>query len=111
MKVYGIKNCDTVKKARRFLDENNADYEFIDLKTTELTATQLKKWLDNPQLINTRGTTYRQLKDTVLACKDQPELIKLIQANPTLLKRPIIEYDGEVLVGFDETVYRERLLD
>lgn len=110
MKLYGIKNCDTVKKALRFLQVENIDYEFIDLKTTALTDTQLKKWLDNPKLINTRGTTYRQLKDSVLACDTQDKLIKLIQANPMLLKRPIIELTDKVLVGFDEVSYRNELM-
>ncbi len=109
MKLYGIKNCDSVKKARRFLEANGVDYEFIDLKTVALEDSQLTDWLQNPKLINTRGTTYRQLKEQVQSCSNQADLIELIQANPMLIKRPVIETDGKVIVGFNEGELRELL--
>ncbi len=110
MKVYGIKNCDTVKKALKFLQNNTIAYEFVDLKTTSLTEEQLKTWLKQPTLINKRSTTYRQLKHDVEACQNEAELIKLIQANPTLLKRPIVEKGELLLIGFDETSYRSQFI-
>ncbi len=109
MKLYGIKNCDSVKKARRFLEANRVDYEFIDLKTVALEDSQLTGWLQNPKLINTRGTTYRQLKEQVQSCSNQAELIELIQANPMLIKRPVIELNDTILVGFDEDEYSDKL--
>lgn len=110
MKLYGIKNCDTVKKACRFLDAKGVTYEFVDLKTTPLSDEQLKVWLQNPALINKRSSTYRQIKAEIEACQSEVELIKIIQANPTVLKRPIIVKDDTLVIGFAEQTYREQLL-
>lgn len=103
MKVYGIKNCDSVKKARRALDADNIGYTFIDLKTAELTSAQVGEWLSQcpDTLINKRSTTYRQIKAQWLAAADSDAQIALIIAHPTLIKRPLIEGDdGKVSVGW-----------
>lgn len=107
MKLYGIKNCDTVKKARKFLDEHDVAYEFIDLKAVTLDAALLAEWLTAyPEIINKRSTTYRQLKGDLLAAPDTTETVKLVQQHQTVLKRPILVNDDTVLIGFDVETYR-----
>lgn len=109
MKCYGISNCDTVKKARKQLDEQNTEYEFIDLKTTTLSEILLTDWLTQcpDTLVNKRSTTYRNIKAEWLAAKTQAEKISLIQSNPTLIKRPVLaKENGDIIVGFDTTAYQ-----
>jgi len=104
MRLYGIKHCDSVKKAIRQLDENGVDYDFIDLKSTKLPADLLLEWLTKlpDTLVNKRSITYRRLKDAWLAADSQAARIQLIQANPTLLKRPLIVNDeGQLSVGLE----------
>lgn len=109
MKIYGIKNCDTVKKALKQLNAQNSHYEFIDLKTTDLSADLLADWLSQQPntLINKRSTTFRAIKSDWLAAEDDTERqIRLIQANPTLIKRPVVEKaNGDIIVGFDSERY------
>ncbi len=111
MKLYGIKNCDTVKKAIKQLDSDNVAYEFVDLKTTKLSVELLTDWLTQcpDKLVNKRSTTYRQIKEEWLSVEDNLSAqITLIQANPTLIKRPVIVLDnGEIIVGFDKGTYQE----
>lgn len=108
-KLYGIKNCDTVKKAIKQLAEQQTDYEFIDLKTVTLPHELLHDWLSqHPQtLVNKRSTTYRQIKNDWLAAEnDVNRQIELIQANPTLIKRPVLERaDNTIIIGYDTTKY------
>ncbi len=102
MKLYGIKNCDTVRKVCKQLDAEGQQYEFIDLKTADLPAEKISMWLEQcPALVNKRSTTYRTIKaDWLAAENDSAQQIALIQANPTLIKRPLIEHDdGRVTVG------------
>ena len=108
--VYGIKNCDTVKKAVTWLKEHNIEHEFFDVKTCGLTLKQIEAWreaLGADTLINKRSTTWKQLppadKDRVL----QPQGLAIVLANPTLIKRPLVEVNGEIYVGFSEDSYRE----
>lgn len=104
MKLYGINNCDTVKKARKQLDTEGVDYEFIDLKTVKLDAALLGSWLEAlpNTLVNKRSTTYREIKTDLLSA-DTAATIALIQANPTVIKRPVIVRDnGEVGVGWPQ---------
>jgi len=103
-KMYGIPNCDTVKKARTFLEKKKIAYEFIDFKKTPPTKADLERWKkvfgDWP--VNKKGPTFRNNKEQfeALSEKDLPDFI--IQ-NPSMIKRPIIESEGKVLsFGFDE---------
>lgn len=104
MKLYGIINCDTVKKARKQLDAEGVAYTFIDLKTAELDEFMLAEWLIAlpDTLVNKRSTTYRTVKTQWLAAESETaQQTALIRANPTLLKRPIIVRDcGEITVGW-----------
>lgn len=109
--VFGIKNCDTVKKAREWLDERNVQYRFHDFRLDGLSKNQLQAWIDQlgtDQLINTRSTTWKQLspKDQALATGKIASAVVL--ANPTLIKRPILKHGDTLIVGFKPEDY-ERL--
>lgn len=112
LKVYGIKNCDSVKKAVRFLKEHRIAYELIDFKSTPVSCPTVQKWLkdaDISALFNTRGTTYRTLKLKELGLNDDEKAEWLCKEN-MLIKRPVIEYGEKVLVGFDQNNYEKVLL-
>lgn len=109
MKLYGIKNCDTVKKAIKQLQNQQISYEFVDLKTHDLTEETVRGWLSQcpDTLVNKRSTTYRQVKETWLSAEsDVSAQITVILEHPTLIKRPVLEKDsGEIMVGFDLKAY------
>lgn len=110
--VYGIKNCDTVKKARRWLDERGVAYRFHDLRADKLDQATLHGWCDAAgweTVLNRKGTTWRKLPDTERQVSGQSGAITLMLAHPTLIKRPVLVSNDIVLVGFDETAY-QRLL-
>ncbi len=106
--VYGIKNCDTVKKARRWLNANDVDFQFHDVRTDGLDQTTIELWLNSvtwETLLNKRGTTWRKLDDPRKEQLDQAIAIELMLANPTLIKRPVLTNNNECLVGFKEAEY------
>ena len=111
--VYGIKNCDSVKKALKFLKQHNLEYSLHDFKTDPVDCNKVAKWnqsVEMKQLFNTRGTTYRTLKLKDLDLNDAQKLEWLCKEN-MLIKRPVIEYDtNKVLVAFDEDIYTKELL-
>lgn len=107
VKMYGIPNCDTVKKAKKFLEENGVEFEFVDFKKVTPTEKKIKSWKkvfgDWP--VNKRGTTFRKLKEEFESANDT-EIIKLIAENTSLIKRPVLENKGKVLcLGFDKEVF------
>jgi Spx/MgsR family transcriptional regulator len=109
---YGIPNCDTVKKARAWLDQRGVAYEFHDYKKEGANAGKLAQWSDAAgweALLNRRGTTFRGLADTDKADIDRPKAIRLMRANPSLIKRPVVEHPGGVLVGFDAAAWEGAL--
>jgi Spx/MgsR family transcriptional regulator len=109
MKVYGISNCNTVKKAFDWLKENHTDYEFHDYKKLGITKEKLKEWSTKAgweQLVNKKGTTWRGLpteQQQKISC--QKEAIKLMIEKPSVIKRPVIEAEGKLLIGFDKAEY------
>lgn len=110
--VYGIKNCNTVKSALDWLKQHNVEFEFHDFKSKGITASKLKEWCAQTGwevLVNKRGTTWRQLPaDVQEQVKDQSSAIALMQEKTSVIKRPVIESSGKVLVvGFNEPRYRE----
>ena len=113
IKVYGIKNCDSVKKALKFLKEHDLEYELHDFKKEAVDCTRIENWtksVEMKQLFNTRETTYRTLKLKELNLDDGQKLEWLCKEN-MLIKRPVIEYSpNKVLVGFDESIYTKELL-
>ncbi|MFK8028292.1 MAG: ArsC family reductase [Gammaproteobacteria bacterium] len=107
--VYGIKNCDTVKKACNWLSTNNIDYQFHDFRKDGLTQAKIKQWtskVDWEILLNRRGTTWRKLTDQEKESINKTNAIKLMGEQPTLIKRPVIEHSSDVLVGFSEDTYK-----
>lgn len=114
MIVYGIKNCDTVKKAINWLKANNKAYEFHDYKKEGISEDKLKAWTSQVRwetLLNRRGTTWRKLdEETRNAVTDETQAVRVMLSHTSIIKRPVIEKDGEVLmVGFDESIYSARL--
>ena len=114
MTVYGITNCNTVKKALDWLKANNIAYQFHDFKKLSVTMQKLEEWsakVGYEKLMNKQGTTWKQLPDNVkLSIKTQPEALALLQQKTSMIKRPVIEDAGFLYFGFDEAVYREQFL-
>jgi arsenate reductase len=111
--VYGIPNCDTVRKARMWLNANNIDYIFFDLRRDGLNKEIIASWLkqlDLDVLINKRGTTWRQLSDKQRDNLRSSNAANMILKHPTIVKRPVIDNDGKFIVGFDEARYQEEFL-
>ncbi len=101
--VFGIPNCDTVKKARDWLDAAGVTYAFHDYKKAGVDAAKLNRWTDEvgwEPLLNRAGTTFRKLDDADKADIDRAKAIALMIANPSMIKRPVVERAGRLLVGF-----------
>lgn len=114
MIIYGIKNCDTVKKAVNWLKANNKSYEFHDYKKEGITAEKLQSWSSQvgwENLLNRRGTTWRKLdEETRNAVTDETQAVGVMLSHTSIIKRPVIEKEGKVLMlGFDEANYSSRL--
>jgi Spx/MgsR family transcriptional regulator len=104
--LYGIPNCDTVKKARAWLTAQGVDHRFHDFKRDGVPAAALAQWLQRAgrdTLINRKGTTWRQLSDAQReAVVDDASAAALLSAQPSVIKRPVVEWaDGRLTVGFD----------
>jgi arsenate reductase (glutaredoxin) len=111
MKLYGIPNCNTVKKARDWLDNHQISYEFHNFKKQGVTAELLNAWLSQlheSKLINRAGLTWRGLDEaTKQGIKDNASAIKLMMAKTSVIKRPILEKDSKIIaLGFSETEYQ-----
>lgn len=101
--LHGIPNCDTVKKARLWLDARGVGYAFHDYKKLGIDAATLERWADSvgwEPLLNRAGTTFKKLPDADKAGIDRTKAITLMAANPSMIKRPVVEGDGKLLVGF-----------
>lgn len=114
MTVYGIKNCNTVKAALEWLKKNKVEFEFHDYKAKGVTQAQLKNWSKQvgwESLVNKRGTTWRQLDEATQAkVTSEAAAIALMMEKTSVIKRPLIEENGTVVVlGFDEDEYKKKL--
>lgn len=111
LKVYGIANCDTVKRARQWLQEQGLGYEFVDFKKTPPDARQIGVWANAAGwevLLNRRGTTWRKLDAaTQSAVRDAASAVDVLVQHPSAIKRPVVEMGDVLLVGFDESAWRE----
>lgn len=110
--MYGIKNCDTVKKARTWLDAAGVAYAFHDYKSAGADAGKLAAWVDAlgwETMLNRAGTTFRKLPDADKAGIDAARAIALMVAQPSMIKRPILEGPGVLLAGFKPDVYAAAL--
>ncbi|QZD96379.1 ArsC family reductase [Qipengyuania gelatinilytica] len=112
IQIYGIPNCDTVKKARKWLDANGIAYAFHDYKKEGVDAGKLESWSDAvgwEVLLNKRGTTFRKLCDEDKADIDRAKAVRLMVEHPSMIKRPVAEHSGGVLVGFREDEWQAAL--
>ena len=116
--VYGIKNCNTVKKGLDWLKGNKIEFEFFDVKKIDLTTNLINEWIQDikspfksENLINKTGMTWRKLSDDEKKLPLTKEnIINLIKKYPTAMKRPLITTEGTVLaIGFDENIYEEKI--
>jgi arsenate reductase len=107
--IYGIKNCDTMKKAFAWLDEHGVAYSFHDYKKAGIDSTKLHAWSKAAgwkSLLNTKGTTWRKLSPEEQAIETQSAAVALMQAKPSVIRRPVIETaGGQLLVGFDPALF------
>jgi Spx/MgsR family transcriptional regulator len=106
--LYGIKACDTMKKARAWLDAHGVAYEFHDYKAEGADPKRLKAWAGKvgwQVLLNKAGTTFRKLADADKADIDEAKAIALMAAQPSMIKRPVLEIGAKVVVGFKPDVY------
>ncbi len=114
MKMYAIANCDTVKKARKWLEENGLEYEFHDYKKHGADPAFLVKACTEfswQRVVNQKGMTWRKLSEEEKeAINSQADAIALMIDKPSVIKRPIIEFGGGLLLGFDEKAWQETLL-
>jgi len=108
LKVYGIKSCDTCRKALRWLEAEGKPHDWHDVRADALAPDQLRRWMAavGPEaLVNRRSTTWRNLSEAEkLRAGEQAGALSLLQAHPTLIKRPVFERGDTVMVGFNETV-------
>lgn len=108
--IYGIKNCDTMKKARTWLESNGVEYQFHDYKTEGLDRAQLASWckeLGREVLLNRAGTTFRALAEGDKQDLDTEKAMALMLAQPSMVKRPVLDVSGKLLVGFKPERYAE----
>lgn len=106
--VFGIPNCDTVKKARQWLDAHGVAYAFHDYKKAGVDEAALRAWVERlgwEPLLNRAGTTFRKLPDADKADIDAAKAIALMLANPSTIKRPVLVRDATLIVGFDPARY------
>lgn len=108
--LYGIKNCDTVRKARKWLEANNVDYQFHDFKTDTLSETTYQAWRENYDIftvVNKRSTTWKKLTDKEQEAISQETDFGLIEQHLSLIKRPVLDNGSTQLFGFKEEQYQD----
>ncbi|MGO4440027.1 ArsC family reductase [Rhizobium sp. RAF56] len=106
--IYGIKNCDTMKKARAWLDAHGVAYRFHDYKAEGIDLAHLESWSERAgweTVLNRAGTTFRALPDTERADLTKAKAIALMLSQPSMIKRPVLEADGKLLIGFKPEIY------
>jgi arsenate reductase (glutaredoxin) len=112
LRIYGIPNCDTVKKARAWLSAAGKAHEFHDYKKADVPADGLSRWVARwgwEVVLNRAGTTFKALPEADKAGLDADKAIALMLANPSMIKRPIVEGEGVALIGFKPDVWMEAL--
>jgi arsenate reductase len=108
--LYGIKNCDTVKKACRWLEDHGVEYQFHDFRQDGLDKKKLSAWVEQlgwEAIVNKRSTTWRNLSDKDKTIATNQQAIKLLFDNPTLIKRPVVENNKMLLTGFKEAEFKK----
>lgn len=106
--LYGIHNCDSVKKARKWLDAQDIDYQFVDFRKDGADKQKITRWVAEAgaeKVLNKRGTSWRKLSPEQQQIDSDLALVELLSEQPTLIKRPVLEAGNKLLVGFSETSY------
>ncbi|MET0547140.1 MAG: ArsC family reductase [Caulobacterales bacterium] len=106
--MYGIKNCDTIKKARTWLDDHGVKYAFHDYKSEGVTKETLQSWMKTVSwevLLNKAGTTFKKLPDSKKEGVDAAKAMTLMLEQPSMIKRPVLDVGGKLLVGFKPDIY------
>ena len=106
--LFGIPNCDTVRKTRKWLESRGIAHDFVDLRKSTPPSGQIEAWLATlgaDRLINRRSTTYKQLEDSQRAALDGDAAVSALRQHPTLIQRPVLEWQHLPLVGFSEHDY------
>lgn len=110
MNIYGIKNCNTVKKALDWLKENHIDFTFHDFKKEGISAEKLREWsakVGYEKLLNKQGLTWKQLDAEIKATiTGEKEALQLLYDKNSMIKRPVLEFENELVLGFKENEYR-----
>lgn len=107
LRMYGLKNCDTCRNARKWMDAEGIAHEFLDVRADGITETDVARWANAvgvEVLLNRRGTTWRGLSDADKAKGEGTDAVALMAAHPALIKRPVFEEDGKIFVGFTDAV-------
>ena len=108
--IFGIKNCDTMKKARTWLDDRGIAYGFHDYKAEGIDRAHLEKWTAEAgweTVLNRAGTTFRKLPDDAKQGLDGEKAIALMLEQPSMIKRPVLEADGQLVIGFKPEIYEK----
>ena len=106
--IFGIRNCDTVRKARRWLDGHTVEYSFHDVRSDGLSRAQLESWVEIlgwEKLLNRRGTTWRKLPESVRDAINKRTAIKLMLEQPAMIKRPVLDLGNSLHLGFSEATW------
>ncbi|PDT73348.1 ArsC family reductase [Bradyrhizobium sp. C9] len=110
--IYGIKNCDTMKKARAWLDDHGVGYDFHDYKTAGIGKDKLKQWSDEvgwEALLNRAGTTFKKLPDADKDGLNERKALALMAEQPSMIKRPVLDLGGKRVVGFKPDIYAKEV--
>lgn len=108
--IYGIKNCDTVKKARAWLEGEGVPHRFVDYRAEGLDPKSLARWkaaVGWEKLLNKASTTFKELPDADKQGLEERKALALMQAHPTLIKRPVLDVNGKITVGFKPETYQQ----
>jgi len=106
--MYGIKNCDTIKKARTWLEGQGIAYDFHDYKTAGIDAATLRRWVERlgwETVLNRAGTTFRKLPEADRSGIDADKAVALMQAQPSMIKRPMLVQGDDLIAGFNPDIY------
>lgn len=109
VEMFGIPNCDTIKKARKWLDSEGIEYQFHNYKKEGVNAEFLSQWCEAKgweTLLNRRGTTWRKLPDDVKESVNETNAIQLMVDHPSMIKRPVLVIDSDITIGFSADVYQ-----
>ena len=108
--IYGIANCDTIRKTRQWLDRHQIAYHFVDVREHLPTPAKMSLWLEKvgaEQLVNRRSTTWRNLTDSAREALARGDAQQVLLDHPTLIKRPLLELGSEIIVGFSADHYQQ----